>query len=194
MRLDNDANCAGVAELQCKGFCKSGYELVLGIGTGLGAALFVPNVIVRGTSGFASEVGHVYIDKVGRFCPCGKRGCWEQYCSASSLRSDLNEAGYFAFPVEGVFSQRAEILFFERLVEELCANLGLGIANLVGILDLERVVLTGGLARGVAEVLPRVREHFSTLVEGGGVRVQIENRTGSLFESAGAIGATYLWD
>lgn len=193
-RLDNDANCAGVAELREIGACASGYEVVIGIGTGLGAAIFGPSGIARGFSGFSGEVGHICIERNGRSCECGRRGCWEQYCSGGSIRSELDSAGWVDINIEEVFREMDVNPDFKSLVEEFCFHLGLGIANLVAILDLERVVLTGGLARSLEAVLPKVRRYYLELVEGAGARRETEIRVGSLFEFAGAIGATYLWN
>ena len=193
-RFDNDANCAGMAELKEIGPCASGYEAVIGIGTGLGAAIFGPGGIARGFSGFSGEVGHMCIERNGRRCECGKRGCWEQYCSAGSIRSQLDAVGRVDVEVEEVFRRWEVNSEFEELVDEFCFYLGLGIANLVAILDLERVVLTGGLARSLASVLPKVRSHYLELVEGAIVRRESEILIGSLFEFAGALGATYLWN
>lgn len=196
VKFSNDANCAGLAEIKALVPSQSGYEIVLGMGTGLGAALFTPHGSFKGASGFAGEVGHMCIDPDGRECTCGKKGCWERYCSASSLMTDLRELSGSArlATVDDLFSSRGKNAVFYDIIDRFCFHLAVGMSNLVVLLDVERIVLTGGLARSVGDVLPKVTSYLETLVEGGKVRRKTAIVTGAFFERAGAIGATYLWD
>ena len=55
------------------------------LGTGIGGALLVDGVLMRGRYGIAGEFGHMQVVPGGQRCECGNRGCWEQYASGSAL-------------------------------------------------------------------------------------------------------------
>ena len=59
--------------------------LLIALGTGIGAGLVIDGEIYRGAHGVAPELGHLTVVPGGRPCPCGKRGCWERYCSGTAL-------------------------------------------------------------------------------------------------------------
>ena len=81
--LGNDADCAAVGEY----FQGAGRGLrdfvVLTLGTGLGAGIILDGRLRGGES--SSEAGHMVLHAGGEPCPCGRRGCWEQYASATAL-------------------------------------------------------------------------------------------------------------
>lgn len=91
VHLGNDADCAALGEYHCgagKG-CRSLVAITLG--TGIGGGMVFDGKIYEGL-GMAGEVGHMVVEPGGVPCPCGRRGCWEQYASASGLRRMTWEA------------------------------------------------------------------------------------------------------
>ncbi|MGV7637528.1 ROK family protein, partial [Mycobacterium kansasii] len=58
---------------------------VVALGTGIGAGLLIDGQLYRGAYGVAPELGHLQVVPDGRPCDCGKRGCWERYCSGTAL-------------------------------------------------------------------------------------------------------------
>lgn len=80
-KVDNDANCFGLAEAILG--AGKGAEILAGLtlGTGIGGAIIVNGEIFHGASGSAAEFGHMIIKKDGRRCDCGNRGCLEAYLS-----------------------------------------------------------------------------------------------------------------
>ncbi len=94
--VEHDANCAALAERQFgagagAGPLLSAPLLFLALGTGIGAGLLVDQRIYRGAFGVAPELGHIRVVPDGRPCPCGKRGCWERYCSGTALATTAVE-------------------------------------------------------------------------------------------------------
>ena len=84
VRLGNDADCAAVGEaLRGAGRGIRNFLLVT-LGTGIGAGLILDGKLHTGC-GMAGEVGHMVTHFGGRLCTCGRRGCWEQYASATGL-------------------------------------------------------------------------------------------------------------
>ncbi|NEA61593.1 ROK family transcriptional regulator [Streptomyces sp. SID12488] len=129
--VDKDTNAAALG-LAVGG--EGGSFAYLHLGTGLGAGLVIGGVLHRGTRTGAGEFGHQVIQLDGPPCGCGDRGCIEALCLGAVARGDLDEA--------------ARVL-------------GAGAANLVGLLDIDRVLLGGRtvaaeperFVRGVATVL-----------------------------------------
>lgn len=124
--LDNDANMAARGE-HWLGAAK---ELIsfwmLTLGTGIGGGLFLNGQLWHGESGFAGEVGHMTVVADGRLCACGKKGCWEMYAASSALPPEERTAE--AWRQFGIY-------------------LGMGIANLAHILDVEHFILGGGISQ-----------------------------------------------
>ena len=83
--MDHDVNSAAWAEYRRGVSAGSPIALLIAMGTGIGAGLIVDGGIYRGAHGVAPELGHLTVVPGGRPCPCGKRGCWERYCSGTAL-------------------------------------------------------------------------------------------------------------
>ena len=84
--IENDANCAALAEYYVGAGRDSKRFVTITLGTGVGAGIIHNGKVYHGANGMAGEVGHTVIIKDGLPCPCGRRGCWEQYASASALK------------------------------------------------------------------------------------------------------------
>ena len=82
---DNDATCAAAAELAFGAGRGLGSFILVTVGTGIGGGLVLGGRVWRGVRGFAGEVGHVSLDPAGPACPCGARGCLEQYASGPAI-------------------------------------------------------------------------------------------------------------
>ena len=89
--LTNDANAAALGEMLLGGAKKERDFIYITLGTGLGSGLVANGKLLYGGSGFAGEIGHVIIDRLGRACGCGRRGCLETYCSATGLVNTYKE-------------------------------------------------------------------------------------------------------
>jgi len=90
--LENDANCAAIAE-SVAGAAK-GYEhsVTITIGTGIGGGVVINNKLFTGTNGQGGELGHTVIIIGGEDCTCGRKGCWEAYSAATALIRDTRRA------------------------------------------------------------------------------------------------------
>src|SRR5207244_2747805 len=83
--VENDANCALVTEWKIGNAQVFQNALLVTLGTGIGGGLLINGNIYRGATGTAGEIGHLSIHADGIPCNCGNVGCFERYCSASSL-------------------------------------------------------------------------------------------------------------
>ncbi len=89
--FENDANCAALAEWYFG--AGRGYTdfLYLTMSTGIGGGIVAANKLVRGKSFFGGEVGHIVIERNGRKCSCGLKGCYEAYCGGRAIAMRIQE-------------------------------------------------------------------------------------------------------
>ena len=83
--VENDANCAALAEYYAGAGKGSKRFVTITLGTGVGAGILHNGQIYHGANGMAGEVGHMSIVYHGEPCPCGRRGCWERYAATTAL-------------------------------------------------------------------------------------------------------------
>jgi glucokinase len=174
---DNDATCALVAEHRLGAARGSTDAVLVTLGTGIGGALLLGGQVQRGTSGFAGELGHMVVEPGGRPCPCRQWGCWEGYASGQALDRLAAEAGG---------DPRADLL------GPLAGWVALGLANLVHVLDVERVVVGGGLSELGERLLAPVRAAFLERVMAPAHRPPVAIVGAEWGERAGAVGAALL--
>lgn len=180
--LEDDANSAAVAEWSFG--AGRGFEnlMVMTIGTGVGAGLILGGRLFRGTHGWAGELGHIIMDPGGPECPCGRRGCLQALASGRSLERAAK-------------GMKAPALGDEREASggvEACGFwLGLAAANTVNLLDLEAVVIVGGLsALGGSWWSALEKTLRSNLLNGESRAIVL--RRGQLADTAGLLGAAKL--
>ncbi len=189
--VENDANCLALAEFFAQ--CHGRYNTVMAVimGTGMGSGLILDNRLHRGPNGNAGEIGHTSIDINGRPCECGRRGCGEAYLSGPSLSrryADLAGEKIDAREIAARYETgdpRARAVF-----EESFRILGELFANCVNTLDLDAIVLGGGVSN-----IPLWYDHVPPIMNRSifGIpnrRVPILKAV--LGDSAGVLGAAFL--
>ena|ERR671914_1801701 len=159
--VDNDANCAALAEAQLVG-CD--HLVMLTLGTGVGGGVIVGGRIFRGAHGLGAELGHFTVNADGPHCPgnCPNSGCLEAYCSGQALERDATELGEDkpgsrlarALSDDGKVSGRELVTAAEEgdpdallIFDRFARMLGVGIAGYVNVFEPERLVIGGGLLR-----------------------------------------------
>ncbi len=162
--VDNEANLAALAERHAPGaerdFVYVSGEVGVGAGIVLGGALF------RGASGMAGELGHVCIDAKGRPCGCGGQGCVEQYAGQDALLRAAGVATVDDF-LAGLRDHRRRC---ERAAADGGSALGVGLADLLNVIDVPTVVLGGLYAQVFDHLAPSVREELDRRVLAADVR------------------------
>lgn len=191
--VDNDANAGGWAEARFGAARGAQHAVFVAVGTGIGGAIVIDGRLRRGWQGASGEIGHMIVDRDGRPCPCGSRGCWEQYGSGRALLRAAEEAGFevahgaaiTAAAIDG--DQRAQ-----RVLTEIGGWLGVGIASLVAVLDPEVIVVGGGVSAAGELLLEPARESFRTYLTARGRRPEAAVIRAALGPDAGFIGAADL--
>jgi fructokinase len=189
--VENDANCLALAEFFAQ--CHGRYSTVMAVilGTGMGSGLILGNRLHRGPNGNAGEIGHTSIAIDGRICECGRRGCGEAYLSGPSLGRRYAELAGDALTPDQIFARyEAGDPQARRVFEESFRITGELFANCVNALDLEAIVLGGGVSN-----IPLWYEHVPPVMNKAlfgipGRHIPILKAV--LGDSAGVLGAAYL--
>jgi glucokinase len=158
--VDNDANAAMIAEHRHGAAMGASCAALLTLGTGIGGGIVVDDRVVRGAHGGAGEWGHMVIQADGPLCTCGNRGCLEMLVSGTALGRAAAEAAV-ALPDSGfgraaaagrsITGMLATELAHDGdpvardVVAQIGHYLGVGLANVVNILNPEVVVVGGGV-------------------------------------------------
>jgi len=189
--IENDANCLALAEFFAQ--CCGRYSTVMAVilGTGMGSGLILGNRLHRGPNGNAGEIGHTSIDIGGRVCECGRRGCGEAYLSGPSLGRRYAELSGESLSPEKMFERYEKgDGAARRVFEESFRIMGELFANCINTLDLEAIVLGGGVSN-----IPLWYEHVPPVMNRSffgipGRKIPILKAV--LGDSAGVLGAAYL--
>ena len=193
--LDNDANCAALAEAQFVEDAPAQHLVMLTLGTGVGGGVVIGGRIFRGASGLGAELGHTVIEPDGPDCPgsCPNRGCLEALCSGTALEREATARanGERVKGKQVVEAARGGDADARELLAELARYLGIGIANFVNVFEPRHLVIGGGLSAAADLFLDdAVREAGSRALPAlfGRVRVSVA-KAGN---DAGVIGAGLL--
>jgi glucokinase len=158
--VDNDANVAAYGEFYLRKLAGISESLliVLTLGTGLGSGIIYQDRLFRG-KGLGAEIGHMLLEKDGRQCNCGQKGCFEMYVSGTALETQA-EKRLYKYPGSTLNSLKEEItsfhifsaarqgdLFSLILIDEMAEFLANGLISLVNIFDPEVILLAGGISR-----------------------------------------------
>ncbi|WP_410771176.1 ROK family protein [Fontibacillus sp. BL9] len=149
IHIDNEANAGAIGE-KLYGVGKDSLNLIyLSIGVGIGSGIIVGGALYRGTSNFSGEVGHMTVAENGPLCRCGNRGCWETLASEKAMldRAAAIWPGDDAPDLEDVLKAAKQgDQEAVNLLNEIGSQLGVGLANLVNILNPELIVIGNRLS------------------------------------------------
>ncbi|WP_194290813.1 ROK family protein [Nocardia aurantia] len=157
--LDNEANLAAFAHLWPGPAATPDFAYISG-DVGVGSGLVLGHELFRGATGFAGELGHVVIDRDGRPCNCGGRGCVEQYAGLSTI---LATAGHPT--VDTLITALADNAPRARTaVSDAGAALGIALSSLLNLVDVATIILGGSYARLAEHLEPAIRTELHTRV------------------------------
>lgn len=160
--VDNDTKAAALAE-KLFGIAQQARDFVVIAGhSGIGGALYLGERLLRGSGGFAGELGHVTVVKGGRPCACGDRGCLEAYLAERAVVEQLTERAVAAASYrDAAAACAAGDPAALALLDELGDMLGRVLADLVDVLDPELIVLGGSMTHIVPYLLPAVERRLA---------------------------------
>jgi len=167
VEIENDANAEAYGEFKAGAGVGSRNLFYMMIGNGIGGAIILDGKLWTGASGFAGEVGHITIDTEGLECVCGNTGCLETVASAPSIvrrarerlnrdsTSSLSRLGlnknFTADDIAHAANEGDD--FALMMIERTGKYIGTGVATVINLLNIERIVLGGGVMDAGALIL-----------------------------------------
>jgi glucokinase len=160
--IENDANAYALGEMRHGAGTGAESLVCITLGTGVGGGIILGGKLWHGADGMAGEVGHMTVEPGGIHCHCGNTGCLERYASAtavvdrfcSALRDGEKSSLKAAFKKDpkGITAKmvdeaaRAGDKLAKRVYDDAGRYLGIAMADLINLLNIERIVIGGGLA------------------------------------------------
>ena len=173
VRVGNDANVAALGEMWKGGAVGYHNVVMVTLGTGVGGGIVMNGKIVTGSHGAAGEIGHLTVNlHETRVCGCGKRGCLEQYSSATAIMRSAREKvantdtpsllrDYPEITGKEIFdAYKAGDDMAEDVVNEFAEYLGLGLAHTAQVIDPEAFVIGGGVSKNGQVVADITKEKY----------------------------------
>ena len=175
VRLDKDANAAGLAEAFWGAGRSFGEIFYVTIGTGIGSSFLRDGRIHYGRTGAAGEGGHMTIDYRGPRCACGKRGCIETLAAGPAIAARAREkiagdtargarmlalAGGAAENISAVTvaeAWRAGDELAREVLEETWELLAVWLGNIIDLLEPEAIIVGGGVGELTSQGFDRIR-------------------------------------
>jgi len=159
--LDNDANAAALGEVLAGSAKGAKNAVMITLGTGVGGGIVIDGKIYSGFNHAGAELGHIVIEKDGKPCTCGRKGCWEAYSSATGLIRMTKEKMLehkdsvmwklceSIDKVSGKTAFYAMRTYNDPAAKEVCdmyiSYLACGIANIMNIFQPEVISIGGGV-------------------------------------------------
>ncbi len=162
--LENDANAAALGEYTFGAGRGTESMAYITVSTGVGCGIVLDGKIWEGMHESAGELGHVVLYRTGRKCPCGRCGCLEQYASGTAIGYDASRIMEARGSKTLITAKEAAILARQGDKEMLevfyraGVNLGRGIAILLQLMDLERVVIGGSVSNALELLKDGIQE------------------------------------
>lgn len=205
VKICNDANAAALGEAAFgagKGYSDS---VLITLGTGVGGGVVIGGKLFEGNKKAGAEIGHMVIEQGGRRCSCGRKGCFEAYCSARALTEKTKEAmkadplskmwkNYTCDTADGraAFEYMDEDQSAKKVVDWYLDYLACGISNIANIFRPQAILIGGGVAaQGVRLTRPLQSIVNSQIFAADYAPVEI--KCASLGNRAGAFGACALF-
>jgi glucokinase len=210
--IENDANAAAKAEAMAGVAKGAPYSVMITLGTGLGGGIVINGKVYSGFNFAGAELGHIVIEKDGRQCSCGRKGCWEAYSSATGLVNMTKDAIIAAresgretameemiggdldkVSARTAFNaQKAGDALGTEVVDEYISYLATGIVNIINIFQPNVLSIGGGVCNeGENLMKPLLDKVWSeTYSREGTPKTQI--MIAKLGNDAGIIGAAVL--
>ncbi|ANU11898.1 hypothetical protein A1A1_18112 [Planococcus antarcticus DSM 14505] len=160
VKVENDARAMALGEYWFGNHGELESMLAVNIGNGIGAGLIIDGKLYHGSTDIAGEIGHMTIDLHGEICECGNRGCLQTFVTGPAIaRKVTGTALKNPLTAENVFEQAVNgNEEFAAILKESGRAMGIGLTNLIHIVNPEKIVLGGGVSKAETFILPTIRQ------------------------------------
>jgi glucokinase len=205
--LENDANCAALAESVAGAAKDVDDSITITLGTGIGGGIILNRKIFSGFNNAASEIGHTVIISDGEQCNCGRKGCWEAYASATALIRQTRDAAKknpeskINSLIDNDLSNIDAKTAFDaaklgdetgkKVVGQYIKYIAEGLTNAINTFSPEVVVVGGGVCKEGEYLLKPLREKVDNDIYCKEV-AKTQIRVAEMGNDAGIIGAAML--
>ena len=199
INIRNDAKCAALAENTYGALKSYDRSIFLTLGTGIGGAVIIHNELLDTGELPGCEFGHMLIEKNGRLCKCGKKGCWETYASMKAFKDNLREILDLDERTSGkelldilrkMEKNNPKYIQTNKLIEQYIDYLSIGISNLVNIFEPEAIGIGGSFVFYEEIFLEKLKNKIINDNLLFNERKEIIIQTAILDNDAGIIGST----
>ncbi len=206
--IENDANAAAYGEFIAGKAKGAENAVIITIGTGIGAGVIIGGKLYSGSNFAGAEIGHTVISVDGYECTCGRKGCFEAYCSATGLIRMTREA-VEANPKsklrelvenDGRISARTAFNAAKlnddtgaEVVERYIKHLACGIANVINVFQPDILCIGGGVCNEGDNLLVPLKKQIAENIYSKNSEKNTQIEICSLGNDAGIIGAAMLF-
>jgi len=167
VKVENDARAMALGESWFGNHGDLDSMLVVNLGRGVGAGLVINGRLYHGAQNIAGEIGHMTIDINGAICECGNRGCLQTFATGPAITKQARKV-IKEQPIKGIeaSSITGEKVYemalagnqeFVKILENTGGILGIGLTNLIHIINPNKIVLGGGVTKSGKYILPAVQ-------------------------------------
>src|SRR5690625_279531 len=165
VKVENDARAMALGEAWFGDHGEQLNMVAMNIGRGVGAGIVMGGKLYHGAQDIAGEIGHMTIDVNGKVCECGNRGCLQTFITGSAIAAR-------ALPLLPDFERNGQVLSGEKVYElaregnvvsrqilvETGEMIGIGLINLIHILNPDKIILGGGVTGSEEFIFPAIQE------------------------------------
>ncbi|MBY0099332.1 ROK family transcriptional regulator [Mesobacillus maritimus] len=183
--IENEANLSAIAEQTYSSNYKN--LVSISIHSGIGAGIIIDGELYTGERGFSGEIGHKILFPDGKPCPCGNRGCLEQYCSEKSILEFFTEGNQ---PTETTIAQLKSAYLTKdpkvtELIDRAAKYLAIGINNVTTAFSPGVIFLKSRLTREIPDFLEKINSNLNSFIN-----EDVELRNSTLGDQATLLGAS----
>ncbi|GIN70690.1 xylose repressor [Bacillus sp. J14TS2] len=174
VKVDNDVRAMAFGEYWFANEKNHDNMAVLNIGHGVGAGVILNGKLFHGEHDLAGEIGHMTIDIHGKLCSCGNHGCWETLISGPAIGREAqhqiqqgrdtiikNLAANNGVNIDGKLVYEAALAkdpLALEILEKTGIYIGVGLTNLIHILNPTKIIIGGGVAQAESFIMPKIKE------------------------------------
>ena len=205
VKITNDANAAALGEAKFGAGKNYKNSILVTLGTGVGGGIIIDGELFEGYRSAGAEIGHMVIERHGDVCTCGRRGCFEAYCSATALvrrtrrqMEDNPRSAMWTKYTSDTANGKTAFDFYhtdidaKEVVDWYTKYLACGIANLANIFRPEIIMLGGGVSEQGDNLIVPLQTYVDKELFGGTAYAPVKIVKASLGSKAGAYGAAAL--
>ena len=184
--------CAGLAEKVYGNLKESKNGVFLGIGTGIGTAVFIDGKLIEEIR----SAGHMIIEKNGRKCNCKKNGCYEAYASMKalkdSIRKEFNAESLRSEEILELLEDKENLNRVDHILKEYIEYLAIGISNMARLCSADTVVIGGSFVYYKDLLFERLKKELDRIMSDFEKEQTRVIKIAKFSNDAGIIGATLI--